>query len=855
MHANSTTRAAAGRRVPSARPSQRRWFRPWRLAWLLLFAGLTQLATAQNQFEAWKRVYNGSGGGNDDGRRVAVDGSGNVYMGGTVINTSNGNITSDFIVRKYNSAGTVIWTRFYNTGFDWNENLRDMSVDGPGNVYLTGSARPLNGNASFLTVKFNASGTFQWAKTYSGSNEYATPNDMSLDGSGNLYVAGVLDNKFLTIKYSASTGTQQWAKTFSNGANTYNEARGVGWDASGNVYAGGASSSSGEGFYDDYTLVKYNASGTQQWVRRYDGSPGASGNDRIEALTLDGSANIYVTGYSEGTGTQDDYATVKYSPAGTQLWAKRYNNGGYDQAAAIVRDNANNIYVTGFSAAASGENDFLTIKYNSSGTQQWAKRFDGAGDYPGDDYAKAIRVDGSGNVYVTGYGSNSANDDWLTVKYNSAGTLQWNQRFQTGGGTEQAYSLALDGSGNVYVAGITDVYNGFYDIQLIKYVNPSGNNVAMSSNPVSACSGTYYDPGYTLSYQAADPNSPYLVQTITPTTPGAKLRVTFTSFNLVNGQDFLSIYNGASTSSPVIGAFTGTNSPGTRTATSSGGQLTFQFYRSSLGGASGWAATISCISSGPSTVRLNTGGASVTTNGRTFAADANFTGSTAVSTNSVSNFANTTDDVLYRDARRAANNGGSFGYNIPVSNGTYTVRLHFAETYFGVAVPGGAGKRVFDVTAEGSTILNDYDIYKEVGSNAAAVKTATVAVSDGTLSLSFNSVVEKAVVSAIEVVPAAARLRFDGEPEGQPLVQTFAVQPNPARERTTLAFSLRETQRVQLAVFDAQGKPVAQLFDGEAEGGRTYEVEWQAAPHPSGVYLGRLVTQDGVEHRKIVLQR
>jgi hypothetical protein len=48
---------------------------------------------------------------------------------------------------------------------------------------------------------------------------------------------------------------------------------------------------------------------------------------------------------------------------------------------------------------------------------------------------------------------------------------------------------------------------------------------------------------------------------------------------------------------------------------------------------------------------------------------------------------------------------------------------------------------------------------------------------------------------------------------------------------------------------------VAQLFEGEAEGGRTYEVEWQAGTHPSGMYLGRLVTQDGVVHRKIVLQR
>jgi hypothetical protein len=61
------------------------------------------------------------------------------------------------------------------------------------------------------------------------------------------------------------------------------------------------------------------------------------------------------------------------------------------------------------------------------------------------------------------------------------------------------------------------------------------------------------------------------------------------------------------------------------------------------------------------------------------------------------------------------------------------------------------------------------------------------------------------------------------------------AQPGPGTNHRWLL--LRQTQRVQLAVYDAQGKAVAQLFDGEAEGGRTYEVEWQAGTHPSGMYL------------------
>lgn len=113
----------------------------------------------------------------------------------------------------------------------------------------------------------------------------------------------------------------------------------------------------------------------------------------------------------------------------------------------------------------------------------------------------------------------------------------------------------------------------------------------MSNIPITTCSGRYFDPGYTLNYG----NNQLFVQTISPATSGSKVRVSFTSFNLESGYDFLRIYNGPNTGSPLLGIFTGTTNPGTITATNASGALTFRFSSDVIITRSGWVADISCV--------------------------------------------------------------------------------------------------------------------------------------------------------------------------------------------------------------------------------------------------------------------
>src|SRR3990170_813631 len=152
------------------------------------------------------------------------------------------------------------------------------------------------------------------------------------------------------------------------------------------------------------------------WVRRYNG-PGNS-SDYAYAIAVDGSGNVYVTGQSIGSGTYNDYATIKYYSNGDTAWVRRYNGPGNldDVAYAIAVDGSGCVYVTGWSVGSGTGYDYTTIKYYPNGDTAWVRRYNGPAN--GADLARAIAVDGSGSVYVTGLSSGSGTSyDYATIKY------------------------------------------------------------------------------------------------------------------------------------------------------------------------------------------------------------------------------------------------------------------------------------------------------------------------------------------------------------------------------------------------------------------------------------------------------
>ena len=237
-------------------------------------------------------------------------------------------------------------------------------------------------------------------------------------------------------------------------------AHSVAVDASGNVYVTGYSRTGTLGRVgDDYITIKYNKEGIELWVARYDG-PGR-GLDVANSIAVDAAGNVYVTGKSTGTtgtGTNTDYATIKYNSAGVEQWVARYSGSAKfdDNAESLALDALGNVYVTGWSGwrpTSSSNTDYATIKYNAAGVQQWVARYNGPGNVF--DGAFSLAVDVVGNVYVTGEsGGIRTGRDYATIKYNGAGIQQWVARYNgPASAQDRAHSLDLDVSGNVYVTG------------------------------------------------------------------------------------------------------------------------------------------------------------------------------------------------------------------------------------------------------------------------------------------------------------------------------------------------------------------------------------------------------------------
>lgn len=509
---------------------------------IIVLVGFLMPLVLYGQAPEFEWVAGQGGGAVDWGYAIAVDTSGNVYTTGSFRKSvaqpdtadfdpgpgfhgliSNGK--ADIFVSKLNPEGELIWALSF--GNDEDDRGFAISVDASGNVYVTGMfnwnvdfdpgpdvyelSASFSGNSSVFVLKLDTNGSFIWARElgdYSsgGGSGSSWAEAIAVDEEGNVYTTGrARDNS------DFDPGPEEYLLTTNTNSS--------------NVF-----------------ISKLNSNGDFVWAKVI----GGEGNEKGNAIAVDDSNDIYITGifsdiidFDPGlnefniSAINGDLFVLKLSSDGNFLWAKNIGGiAGVVDGKSIGIDKNGNVYTTGlfletvdfdpgtavYELSAS-EADVFILKLDINGDFIWVKTI-GGNEYS--DFGKGIAVDESCNIYVTGvfsdtvdfdpgtgiFSLSATNEDPFILKLDKDGEFIWAGSFA--GNEEGSFSaggeaIVLDRWNNIYTTGIfrdttdfdpdTSMYNLLTsvstDIFIHKMRQPCSAEVAISSSAenLRVCSG------------------------------------------------------------------------------------------------------------------------------------------------------------------------------------------------------------------------------------------------------------------------------------------------------------------------------------------------------------------------------
>lgn len=226
----------------------------------------------------------------------------------------------------------------------------------------------------------------------------------------------------------------------------------------------------------------------REWVSNF-GSPDSI---RLISTTTSAASDIISVSNTYVSGEHADILITKTNSGGTLQWQTTWNDpiNLSDYGAAVATDAAGYIYVAGIGQYAKQDTfDIVILKYDPAGTLIWQQIYDGSGL---NDYASRIKVDGSGYVYVTGATENSSSKlDYLTLKLDPYGSLQWAQAYDYNGNNDMAGDVVTDGSGNVIVTGGSEYSLGNWDYTTLLY---SSSGSLVNADRVGSGAGELKQP-------------------------------------------------------------------------------------------------------------------------------------------------------------------------------------------------------------------------------------------------------------------------------------------------------------------------------------------------------------------------
>ncbi|HLG03521.1 MAG TPA: SBBP repeat-containing protein, partial [Bacteroidia bacterium] len=552
--------------------------------------------------------------------KMCVDGAGNVYAAGTtnsvnfpLVNPGGGAYfqavalnSTNITILQFTPAGVITWATCHGgTGQDFVADI--VSNPATNSVYVTGFTTSVNmptqnplggayfqnlyggGTYDFILLQFNTAGVREWA-TYIGGSANDSGFSAATDANGNLFYTGFsfsgnfptvnpgggayFDNTLngqdeLVIMKISSTRAMVWSTLY--GGNNYDDGTDVAIDATGNVWVGGSSQSTGgtcpvlnpggTAFFQganaggrEALLLKFTNNGVQLWGSLY----GGSGEDAIYTVTMDVGGNFYCTGFSStagagfptlnpgggayyqaGSAGLQDGIILKFNNNCQRIWATRYGGGNNDNGSDLMLDTGGNLYIVGntssinfptqnpgctfFQGINGGGYDAFILQFTAAtGVRIWATYYGGTAV----DYGNGLTTHPSGALFAVGVANSAAiplvNPGGGAYYQNASAGVQdgFILKFEPTNittntvVTNASCNGVCDGSATATSVGGTGPYTYNW--------TPSGGNNATANN---LCAGTY-------SVYITDNIGCLDTATLTITQPGALLATLASSTNV-----------------------------------------------------------------------------------------------------------------------------------------------------------------------------------------------------------------------------------------------------------------------------------------------------------------------------------
>ncbi len=484
---------------------------------------------------------------------ITTDASGNIYIAGTSTNTSG---NSDIVTLKYDKQGNLLWSKYFNGAANGDDNASSIGIDGLGNVYVSGSSGAANGMADWVTIKYSGSGIIQWAVTYNGAaNDYDWPTAMKIDTAGNVFVTGytragagpTLNGNIATIKYNTN-GAQQWLSIYNDAFNEEDLSNDIQLDGSGNVFIAGSARNNAN---QNLLALKYNSSGVQQWVWTLN-----SGNavNQLKAIRISNTGLVIAAGNfwngtnqvvivarinnSTGSATfsfsnlpykqefidmlfdSQNYIYIRksietngpgsYTPY-IEKWDSTYSSRYWEVQVSIPNSQffpslgnlklskLNYLYLTIPSLNNTNTQQYAALKYDTDGNLLWYVQ---QGDSPNRSTSYSSCIDDSSNLTITGT-SYLTNNNGISHLTNRIFTVRYAENIQTNALSSSAFCqgapvtipftvMGTLSVSNVFTAQLSDASGSFNTPVILGSVVGTGTGTINTNIPVSTPAGTAY---------------------------------------------------------------------------------------------------------------------------------------------------------------------------------------------------------------------------------------------------------------------------------------------------------------------------------------------------------------------------